>query len=148
MPSLEKTGSWTSAASRLCQGGLSRARQTIHNNQHWLFHTDLLTFPFRRVIFKVSRLHQTSPPKSSAHVGWAALDGSDSPAVFFSEVFRIRTADPVFSSFPANAQLAKRIADGFFTDRSAGDANRNAYLGCQIQRPDTRVFAEGARTLV
>src|SRR2546429_4466044 len=40
------------------------------------------------------------------------------------------------------------MADGFSTHRSAGDANRNAYLGCQIQRPDTRVFAEDARTLV
>ncbi len=81
---------------------------------------------------------------------WDGLvpDGSGCPAGVFPEILRIRAGDPVFGSFPTDAQLAKRIADSFSTDCSAGDANCHTYLGGQIQRPDTRVFPEDMWTLV
>src|SRR5712692_7642285 len=70
------------------------------------------------------------------------------PSGFFPDVVRIRTGDPVFGSFPANAQLAKRIVDGFSAHQSAGDAYLHAHLSCQIERPNAGVFAKVPRTLV
>ena len=70
------------------------------------------------------------------------------PSAFFPDLLGIRTRDPVLRTFPAHAQLAKRLADRFSTDRSAGDAYGDAHLGCQLQRPDTAVLPKGARTLM
>jgi hypothetical protein len=68
--------------------------------------------------------------------------------MFFPDVVGIRTGDPVFGAFPADAEVAKRIADRFSTDGSAGDAYGEAHLGGQLQRPDARLLAKGARTLM
>lgn len=57
------------------------------------------------------------------------LNGSDYPVCFFPEIVGIRTTNPVFRTFPANAQLAKRIVDGFSAHQSARDPNGHTYFG-------------------
>src|SRR5207245_7419515 len=73
---------------------------------------------------------------------------SGGPGFFFPEVIGIRTGDPVFGPLPAHTQLGQRIVDGLPAHASAGDATRHTHLGRQLERPDARVLAESAWTLV
>src|SRR5712691_12161316 len=70
------------------------------------------------------------------------------PAGFFPDVVGIRAGDPVFGPLPTDSQLGQRIVDALPAHPSAGNAHLDTYLGSQLKRPDTRVEAKGAWTLV
>ena len=96
-----------------------------------------------------SRLHQTSSPNPSAHVGrvlarWISLVAP----FFFSRIRRIGTGDPMFGALPGHAQPAQGHPNRFVADQSRCEPLGETHLGGQLQRPAAGGLAEGPGTLV
>src|SRR5919202_35708 len=90
-------------------------------------------------------LHPQSPVPSR---DGSPRGGSGGHVPFFSCVGGIGTGNPVLGAFPAHLELFEGIANGLAADLARVDAFGIGNFGHQVQGPDTRRIAEGARALV
>jgi len=74
--------------------------------------------------------------------------GSAGPLPFFSQIIRVRAANPVLGSLPAFPQLLESLADGLDAHLMGTQPLLEAHLSCQFQSPEAGGLVEGARALV
>src|SRR5215213_753270 len=97
---------------------------------------------------RASRLHQVSSRKPTTQPRRPSARRINRLRRLFSLVLRIGAGYPAFSPLPAHPQPRQGSPNGLARDPFLREALLEAHLGGEIQRPQTRVFAELPGSLV